>query len=95
MAFNLAFPYVVSPYGVAVVILVLTSRPDSVPIGPIIAMLAGIMLLNLIVMLNSPAIARSAYIAPAFAVVGAVLGVLQAALGVQAVLVGLRLAGFT
>ena len=53
------------------------------------------MLLNLIVMLNSPAIARSAYIAPAFAVVGAVLGVLQAALGVQAVLVGLRLAGFT
>ena len=95
MAFNLAFPYVVSPYGVAVVILVLTSRPDSVPIGPIIAMLAGIMLLNLIVMLNSPAIARSAYIAPAFAVVGAVLGVLQAALGVQAVLVGLRLAGVT
>ena len=58
-------------------------------------MLAGIMLLNLIVMLNAPAIARSAYIAPAFAVVGAVLGVLQAALGVQAVLVGLRLAGIT
>ncbi len=95
MAFNLAFPYVVSPYGVAVVILVLTSRPDAVPITPIIAMLAGIMLLNLIVMLNAPAIARSAYIAPAFAVVGAVLGVLQAALGVQAVLVGLRLAGIT
>lgn len=95
MAFKLAFPYVVSPYGVAVVILVLTSRPDSVPIAPIIAMLAGIMLLNLIVMLNAQAIARSAYIAPAFAVVGAVLGVLQAALGVQAVLSGLRLAGIT
>ncbi len=93
LAFKLAFPYVVSPYGVAVVILVLTSRPAAVPVEPIIAMLGGIMLLNLLVMLNAPAIARSPYIAPAFAVVGAVLGVLQAALGVQAVLTGLRLAG--
>lgn len=92
MAFNLAFPYVVSPYGVAVVILVLTSRPAAVPIQPILAMLGGIMLLNLIVMLNAHRIATSAYIAPIFAVLGAVLGVLQAALGVQAVLVGLRLA---
>ena len=93
LAFNLAFPYVVSPYGVAVVILVLTSRPASVPVEPIIAMLGGIMLLNLVVMLNARRIASSPYIAPAFAVVGAVLGVLQAALGVQAVLSGLRLAG--
>jgi multiple antibiotic resistance protein len=92
-AFNLAFPYVVSPYGVAVLILVLTSRPADVPIEPILAMLGGIMLLNLIVMLNAGRIATSLYIAPTFAVLGAVLGVLQAALGVQAVLVGLRLAG--
>lgn len=93
LAFKLAFPYVVSPYGVAVVILVLTSRPEHVAIAPIIAMLVGIMLLNLVVMLNASRIARSLYIAPAFAVLGAVLGVLQAALGVQAVLVGLRMAG--
>ncbi len=93
LAFNLAFPYVVSPYGVAVVILVLSSRPAHVSVIPIIAMLGGIMLLNLIVMLNTQRIVRSPYIAPAFAVLGAVLGVLQAALGVQAILVGLRLAG--
>ena len=93
LAFKLAFPYVVSPYGVAVVILVLTSRPPHVAIAPIIAMLLGIMLLNLVVMLNAGRIARSPYIAPAFAVLGAVLGVLQAALGVQVILVGLRLAG--
>ena len=93
LAFKLAFPYVVSPYGVAVVILVLTSRPEHVAIAPIVAMLVGIMLLNLVVMLNAGRIARSLYIAPAFAVLGAVLGVLQAALGVQAILVGLRLAG--
>jgi multiple antibiotic resistance protein len=93
LAFKLAFPYVVSPHGVAVVILVLTSRPAFVPIEPIIAMLGGMMLLNLVVMLGARRIASSPYVAPAFAVLGAVLGVLQAALGVQAVLVGLRLTG--
>jgi multiple antibiotic resistance protein len=93
LAFKLAFPYVVSPHGVAVVILVLTSRPSFVPIEPIFAMLGGMMLLNLIVMLGARKIANSPYVAPSFAVLGAVLGVLQAALGVQAVLVGLRLTG--
>jgi multiple antibiotic resistance protein len=93
MGFKLAFPYVVSPYGVAVVILVLTSRPETVPIAPILAMLGGIMLLNLIVMLKAQRIATSPYIAPLMAVVGSVLAVLQAALGVHAVLVGLALAG--
>lgn len=95
LAFRLAFPYVVSPYGVAVVILVLTTRPPSVPIAPILAMLGGIMLLNLAAMLGARRLVSSAYIAPAFAVVGSVLGVLQAALGIQAILVGLRLAGVT
>ena len=93
LGFKLAFPYVVSPYGVAVVILVLTSRPETVPMMPILAMLGGIMLLNLVVMLNAQRIAASPYIAPLMAVVGSVLAVLQAALGVQAVLVGLALAG--
>ena len=93
LGFKLAFPYVVSPYGVAVVILVLTSRPETVPMMPILAMLGGIMLLNLVVMLNAARIATSPYIAPLMATVGSVLAVLQAALGVQAVLVGLALAG--
>jgi multiple antibiotic resistance protein len=93
LGFKLAFPYVVSPYGVAVVILVLTSRPETVPMMPILAMLGGIMLLNLVVMLNAQRIATSPYVAPLMAVVGSVLAVLQAALGVQAVLVGLALAG--
>lgn len=93
LGFKLAFPYVVSPYGVAVVILVLTTRPEMVPMMPILAMLGGIMLLNLVVMLNAERIATSPYIAPLMAVVGSVLAVLQAALGVQAVLAGLALAG--
>ena len=94
MAFSLSFPYVISPYGVTVVILVLTSSPAQVTLGPIVAMLGGIMLLNFIVMLNASRIVTSPYITPVFAMLGAVLGVLQAALGIQAVLVGLRLSGF-
>jgi multiple antibiotic resistance protein len=93
LAFRLAFPYVVSPYGVAVVILVLTTRPESVPLLPILAMLGGIMVLNAVVMLNAQRIAASPYIGPIMAIIGSVLAVLQAALGVQAVLTGLRLAG--
>lgn len=93
LGFKLAFPYVVSPYGVAVVVLVLTTRPETVPVMPILAMLGGIMLLNLAVMLNALRIATSPYVAPLMAVVGSVLAVLQAALGVQAVLAGLALAG--
>jgi multiple antibiotic resistance protein len=93
LAYKLAFPYVVSPYGVAVVILVLTTRPETVPLMPILGMLGGIMLLNLVVMLNAQRIASSPYVAPAMAILGSVLGVLQAALGVQAIMVGLRMAG--
>ena len=92
-AFEIAFPNNVSPYGVAVVILVLTTRPDAVSVLPILAMLGGIMLLNLLAMLNADRFVRSTYVAPAMAVVGSVLAVLQAALGIQAVLIGLRLAG--
>jgi len=93
LAYKLAFPYIVSPYGVAVVILVLTTRPESVPLLPILAMLGSIMLLNCVVMLNAQRIAGSPWIGPAMAILGSVLGVLQAALGVQAVLAGLRMTG--
>lgn len=93
LAYKMAFPYIASPYGIAVVILVLTTRPDTVPLVPILSMLAGIMLLNLVVMLNAQRIEGSSFIGPAMAILRSVLGVLQAALGVQVVLVGLRMAG--
>lgn len=95
LAFRLAFPYIVSPYGIAVVILVWTTRPDSVPVTPILAMLGGIMAINTLVMLVAHRIAGSPYLAPVMIVVKSVLAVLQAALGVHAILVGLRLAGVT
>ena len=95
LAFQMAFPYIVSPYGIAIVILVLTTRPDSVPLGPIVGMLGGIMSLNALAMLVSHRIVRSIYLVPVLTIVASVLAVLQAALGVHAVLTGLKLAGVT
>ncbi len=88
LLFRLAFPYVVSPYGVAVVILTMTLRPAEADVWPIIAMLAALMALNFAIMMLAGRI-----IAPLLAIVGSILAVLQAALGVQMVLIGLRLAG--
>jgi multiple antibiotic resistance protein len=93
IAFQLAFPHIVAPYGVAVVILVLAMRPEHVAPDPIYAMLAGIMLLNMGTMFIAHRIARSALVAPLLAILASVLAVLQAAFGVQAVIAGLRLVG--
>lgn len=93
LLFKLAFPYIVSPYGVAVVILTMTLRPPEAAIWPIFAMLAALMTLNFVVMLLAGRILATDIVAPLLAIVGSVLAVLQAALGVQMFLVGLRLAG--
>ena len=56
-------------------------------------MLAALMTLNFVVMLLAGRILATDIVAPLLAIVGSVLAVLQAALGVQMFLVGLRLAG--
>jgi type III secretory pathway component EscR len=58
-------------------------------------MLVGIMLVNTSVMLAAHRIAGSMYLVPTVAVVSSVLLVLRAALGIQAVRTGLKLAGVT
>jgi len=60
---------------------------------PVYAMLVGIMLLNFLAMLLAHSIAKSDLFAPLLAILSAVLGVLQAAFGVQAIITGLRLVG--
>jgi multiple antibiotic resistance protein len=93
LLFRLAFPYVVSPYGVAVVILTMTLRPADADVWPIIAILAALMTLNFVIMMLAGRILATDIIAPLLAIVGSILAVLQAALGVHMLLVGLRLAG--
>lgn len=80
MAMNpLAFPSIVTPYGIAALIVFLSISPDmnaKITIGVIVL---GIMLINLVVMLLTKYIYKP--IAVIFAILGVVLGVVQVALG--------------
>ncbi len=80
MALNpIAFPTIVTPYGIAAVIVFLAICPDMNCRLRVIAILAGIMLLNLIVMLIAKHVLKPlALILP---ILGAVLGIVQVALG--------------
>lgn len=75
----LAFPSIVTPYGIAALIVFLSISPDmnaKITIGVIVL---GIMLINLVVMLLTKYIYKP--IAVIFAILGVVLGVVQVALG--------------
>lgn len=87
----LAFPTIVTPYGIAILIVLLSlSTTDRVQaLGVAIVVL----LLDLIGMLFADRILRTPFVAPALGIVGTVLGVLQVALGVQAMATALRLLG--
>lgn len=88
-ALRIAFPMVVTPYGVAAVILLLVKSPDAARIVVILAILFGVMVLNLLSMLYVRRI-MGGVIVLTLQIVGAVLGVLQVALAVQIILRGLR-----
>ncbi len=93
-AIRLAFPTIVTPYGIAAVIVVLSVAPDRRYEIGVAAALVGVMLLNLLAMLYARGILRVVGTMP-LQIVGAMLSVLQVALGVQMILGGLRLSGLT
>lgn len=77
----LAFPTIVTPYGIAAVVVFIALSPDlesRLSIGAIVLVL---MLLNLIVMLLTRRIGQ--VLGALLAILGAVLGVIQVALGLQ------------
>jgi multiple antibiotic resistance protein len=80
MAMNpLAFPTIVTPYGIAAVIVILAYSPDlnsKIVVG---ATVVGIMLLNLLVMLITRYVFK--FLSIFLAILGAILGVIQVALG--------------
>jgi multiple antibiotic resistance protein len=80
MAMNpLAFPTIVTPYGIALVIIMMSMFPDlqsKLAIGYIVL---GIMGLNLVIMLITRHILK--YLAVILALVGAILGIIQVAFG--------------
>jgi multiple antibiotic resistance protein len=88
-AMQLTFPLVVTPYGVAALVAVLSASQETWRTQMILGIAAGIMVLNLLAMLSARAVMHGMF-AMVLRVVGAVLGVLQVALAVELVIRGLQ-----
>ena len=88
-ALRLTFPLVVTPYGIAALIALLSSAFHPTLIRATYGILIIVMILNLLAMLFVREIMRGALLF-VLQVLGAVLGVLQVGLGVQLIIRGLR-----
>jgi multiple antibiotic resistance protein len=91
-AMRITFPTVVTPYGIAALIVLLANSHDAPRTASILAILIGVMLLNLLAMLYSRRL-MGGVTAMVLQVLGAVLGVLQVALAVEMILRGLYALG--
>ena len=87
----LAFPTIATPYGIAALIVFVSMAPDVQAVAQIGGIILVIMLLNLIVMLT----VRSYQVITSVVlpVLGAVLGVIQVALGLKVIDISLRALG--
>ena len=86
--FLIAFPGIVTPYGIAAVIALLAASMDAQRTTVVLGMLAAVLVLDLLAMLFSQTILRTA--GWLLQILGAVLGVLQVALAIHIMLVSLR-----
>jgi multiple antibiotic resistance protein len=88
-ALKLLFPIVLTPFGIAAVIVLLALSTDGGRTEIIVGMVVFVMLLNLVAMLFARRILVGATVV-ILQILGAVLGILQAGLAVQIILWGLR-----
>ena len=88
-AMRITFPLVVTPYGIAALIVVLTNSPYGARTAGILAILLAVMVLNLLAMLYVRQIMGGITVM-VLQIAGAVLGVLQVALAVDMILRALR-----
>lgn len=84
-ALKLSFPTVVTPYGIAAVMVLLAKSTDSSRTLTIVGILAAVMVLNLLAMWFARKMIGSITLL-VLRIVGAVLGVLQVALAVEMIL---------
>jgi multiple antibiotic resistance protein len=89
----LAFPTIITPYGLALLILLFTLYPFGSGGLGILAIASFVLALDLLAMLCTDLLAKIPFIKPGLDILGCVMGVLLIALGVQAVADGLRLLG--
>ncbi len=87
----LAFPTIVTPWGIAVMILLVTLRAERIP--EIVLITAAVLVLDLLAMLTAERILRTPLVGTTLAVMAAVIGVLQVALGVEVAVQGIRMLG--
>jgi multiple antibiotic resistance protein len=87
----LAFPTIATPYGIAALIVFVSMAPDVQAVARIGGIVLVIMLVNLLVMLT----ARSYQVITSVVlpVLGAILGVIQVALGLKVIVISLRALG--
>lgn len=86
---RIVFPLIVTPYGIAAVIVLLAESGTPTRTAAVLGLLLGVMCLNLVAML----FARRMVTGPvllALQVIGAVLAVLQVALAINFMLIGWR-----
>jgi multiple antibiotic resistance protein len=88
-AMRVTFPTVVTPYGIAALIVLLANSHDVARTTGILFMLVGVMVLNLLAMLFARRIMGGATLI-GLQILGAVLGVLQVALAVEIIIRGLQ-----
>jgi len=88
-AMRVTFPTVVTPYGISALIVLVANSHDTRRTLVILAMLLGVMLLNLLAMLYARRL-LAGVMTMVLEVLGAVLGVLQVALAVSIIFVALR-----
>ena len=87
----LAFPTIITPYGLALLILLFTLYPFGSGGLRMLALALIVLALDLSVMLCSDLLAKLPFLKPGLGILGCVMGVLLIAMGVQAVADGLRL----
>jgi multiple antibiotic resistance protein len=95
LAFSpLAFPTIVTPYGIAVLIMLVTLREgNTAVILQVYALTALVLALDLLAMLTADRILKTPVLAAGLAIAGVVMGVLQVAVGVQAFAEALHMLG--
>ena len=86
---RITFPTVVTPYGIAALIVLLANSPDMQRTWLILAILLGVMVLNLLAMLFARKL-MGGITAMVLRILGAVLGVLQVALALTMIVRALR-----
>lgn len=89
----IAIPGIVTPMGVAIVILFASYFPDFVDRLAIVGVIAAIMVANYAAMRVSHWFMRVIGAVPLL-ILGAIFGVLQAAMGIEMIMSGLKLSGF-